>query len=212
MIYALADGSNVVRLEHLKAALAVWDYCRESARELFPKEAVSVGDKPLDMFLFELIQKSPGIDRSAIRSRLGTKIKAHEINEALASLSNRGFAHMKRSGSGSFGGKPKECWYPGQGEQPPSPSRSKKENSTRSDSGEKEGNKPPPPEPEPESFIPSDHTEKEEEGCKHEELFDLVCGDDESEPVKSHVSIIPADTENIDDEVNVKPLVERGLL
>jgi hypothetical protein len=35
MLYALTDSSPVIRREHLQAALAVWDYCRESARLLF---------------------------------------------------------------------------------------------------------------------------------------------------------------------------------
>jgi len=35
MILALSDGSSQIRLEHLRAALALWAYCFQSARHLF---------------------------------------------------------------------------------------------------------------------------------------------------------------------------------
>ena len=35
MIFALADQTIEIRPEHLKAALAVWQYCEDSARYLF---------------------------------------------------------------------------------------------------------------------------------------------------------------------------------
>lgn len=38
MLFALLDGSNLIGTEHLDAALAVWDYCRASARYLFGAE------------------------------------------------------------------------------------------------------------------------------------------------------------------------------
>ena len=38
MLYALADCSAVIRIEHLQGALAVWNYCVESAAMLFKGE------------------------------------------------------------------------------------------------------------------------------------------------------------------------------
>ena len=38
MIYALADHSVEISVDHLKAALAVWNYARDSVRYLFSKE------------------------------------------------------------------------------------------------------------------------------------------------------------------------------
>jgi hypothetical protein len=35
LLYALLDKSDYIRTEHLKAALALWGYCEESARHLF---------------------------------------------------------------------------------------------------------------------------------------------------------------------------------
>jgi len=35
MIYCLLDGSSVIEVNHLEAALAVWDYCKKSAIKIF---------------------------------------------------------------------------------------------------------------------------------------------------------------------------------
>lgn len=38
MLFAILDGTNVIRHPHLNAALSVWNYCRDSARYLFGPE------------------------------------------------------------------------------------------------------------------------------------------------------------------------------
>ena len=48
MLYALLDGSAVIRLEHLQAALAIWRYCEESARLIFGDK---LGDPDADVIL-----------------------------------------------------------------------------------------------------------------------------------------------------------------
>ncbi len=35
MLYAMLDSESIIRLEHLEAGLAVWDYCRKSAHYIF---------------------------------------------------------------------------------------------------------------------------------------------------------------------------------
>ena len=59
MVYALLDQSSVISLQHLKAALALWNYCKASAKYIFDNgklvannpmvekilEALSTGDK-----------------------------------------------------------------------------------------------------------------------------------------------------------------------
>ncbi len=35
LLYALLDCSSTIRVEHLQAALAVWDYCEVSVRYIF---------------------------------------------------------------------------------------------------------------------------------------------------------------------------------
>lgn len=43
LIYALLDRSEVIRVEHLEAALALWQYCRDSVSVIF--EGTAVGDQ-----------------------------------------------------------------------------------------------------------------------------------------------------------------------
>ena len=42
LTYALMDSSPVVTVDHLKAALAVWDYCEASVRFTFGKAKMDV--------------------------------------------------------------------------------------------------------------------------------------------------------------------------
>jgi hypothetical protein len=48
MIYALLDRSEVIRTEHLRAAVAVWRYCEQSARYIFGDRT---GDPTADRIL-----------------------------------------------------------------------------------------------------------------------------------------------------------------
>ena len=61
-LYALLDCSAVVRVEHLRAALAVWDYCERSAAYVFDP-AGTAEENPQDQTrrkLLELIQRKGG--------------------------------------------------------------------------------------------------------------------------------------------------------
>src|SRR5690606_35406405 len=42
MIYALLDGSNEIDACHLRAALAIWDYCDASAKTIFVNEQATL--------------------------------------------------------------------------------------------------------------------------------------------------------------------------
>jgi hypothetical protein len=65
MLYALLDGSSTVEEEHLRAALAVWDYCEASARHLFGKGCNNTGtqtqlvEDPLAVRLLNAITAQP---------------------------------------------------------------------------------------------------------------------------------------------------------
>ncbi len=56
-LYALLDNSDVIRLEHLEAALAVWQYCEDSAKHIF---GMALGDKVADEILAKLEQAEGG--------------------------------------------------------------------------------------------------------------------------------------------------------
>jgi hypothetical protein len=89
MLYALADCSNVIRREHLLAALAVWDYCEISARYIFGD---ATGDPDVDTILAALRNSPQGLTRSDISSLLGRNKQAVEIARALAMIESMGLA------------------------------------------------------------------------------------------------------------------------
>jgi uncharacterized protein DUF3987 len=67
MIYALADKSVEITLEHLKAAISVWNYARDSVRHLFTKELSG----PHAIKLFKALRKAApnGLSRRDISVR-----------------------------------------------------------------------------------------------------------------------------------------------
>src|SRR5205085_11128697 len=55
-LYALLDRSQLVRRVHLEAALALWEYCEESARLLFGD---TTGNREADRIL-KALRDAPG--------------------------------------------------------------------------------------------------------------------------------------------------------
>ncbi|MCP5116340.1 MAG: DUF3987 domain-containing protein, partial [bacterium] len=76
---ALLDGTDLVRAEHLKAALAVWDYCFESARFIFGD---ATGDRVADDILAELRRRPEGMTRTEIRDFFSRNQSAAGIGQA----------------------------------------------------------------------------------------------------------------------------------
>jgi Bifunctional DNA primase/polymerase, N-terminal/Protein of unknown function (DUF3987) len=117
LIYALLDKSDTIRVEHLRAALAVWSYCEASSRVIF-NETASVSDahhqpEPLEIRLLNIIIQNPGITKTGLFEATGKKIKAEAMDEALATLEARRLAHRGRC-QPEHGGRPAECWWPGE--------------------------------------------------------------------------------------------------
>ena len=103
LIYALLDGSHLIRVEHLEAALALWDYAERSAGYLFGD---STGDVLADRILDALRVKGP-MDRTDIRDLLGRHVTEDRVDMAVASLEALGLASMHRV---TTGGRPREVW------------------------------------------------------------------------------------------------------
>jgi hypothetical protein len=97
--YALLDGARAIRVEHLLAALAVWDYCENSAKYIFGD---AVGDPVADSILKALRSEPKGLSRTEISSLFGRNQTAKEIDRALALLREHGLArsHIDQEGSG----------------------------------------------------------------------------------------------------------------
>ena len=111
LIYALLDGSGVIRREHLDAALEVWRYCDDSARYIFGD---ALGDPTADEILRALRSAPNGMTRTEIRDLFGRHRSSPEIDRALLALSNAGHA---RSSKEQTGGRPTERWHLATGQQ-----------------------------------------------------------------------------------------------
>jgi len=81
-LYALLDASSLVKLPHLKAALALWDYSETSAVRIFGNR---LGDPTADRIL-EFLENSNGLSRTEISKLFGNNKPASEIERALKAL------------------------------------------------------------------------------------------------------------------------------
>lgn len=104
-IYAVLDCSVVVGVEHLKAALAVWDYCFSSARYIFSDKT---GDPVADRIREALTEAGmEGLTRTQIRDLLGRHASADRIAQALTQLGGLGIAYRETA---STEGRSVELW------------------------------------------------------------------------------------------------------
>jgi hypothetical protein len=88
-IYALLDKAPLIRQAHLKAALALWEYCAASIRFLFGE---AIGDKTADK-LDALLKGYPtGLTKTEINDLLGGHYKSPEIDRGLGLLAKYGRA------------------------------------------------------------------------------------------------------------------------
>lgn len=95
-IYAVMDESSEIRLEHLKAAFAVWEYAEESCRIIW---GGFTGSKDADKLLTALRRSPAGLTRTDIVHRIFQKNKRQpEVDAALTHLENHGFAVKRIEG------------------------------------------------------------------------------------------------------------------
>lgn len=104
LIYALMDKSKVVRTKHLRAALAVWKYCEESARVIFGgRSLVTVEDRILG-----IVKQFPkGCTRTQINESLQHHVRSHLITQALQRLKDNKCVRSRRR---KTGGHKAEYW------------------------------------------------------------------------------------------------------
>lgn len=106
-VYALLDKSDLIHVEHLRAALAVWRYADASARFIFGD---ALGDPVADEILSELRRRPDGMTRTDIREYFQRNRSSAEIGRALGVLQEYGLARVekqKREGPGPM----TETWF-----------------------------------------------------------------------------------------------------
>jgi hypothetical protein len=105
-VYALLDRSSLIRVEHLRAALAVWDYAARSARFIFGDD---LGNPAADRILDSLREEKKGRTRQDIRELFHRHKSSFEIAQALDLLKQVGLARMEQEDG--TGGRPAERWF-----------------------------------------------------------------------------------------------------
>jgi len=104
LIYALMDEKNKIGVDHLQAALAVWDYADESAQYVFGD---ATGDPARDNIVTALKASTNGLTRTQISGLLGRHVRADHIDRTLAELKAEG---LSDSVTKDTGGRPLEIW------------------------------------------------------------------------------------------------------
>jgi hypothetical protein len=102
-LYALTDKSPLIRLPHLRAALALWGHAEASAAALF-----GTGDPVADRVLALLrVKAAEGATETTIRDHF-QRHKGDEIDRALDVLER---LRLARHVSEPTGGRPRTRWY-----------------------------------------------------------------------------------------------------
>jgi Protein of unknown function (DUF3987) len=103
-IYALLDESPVVTPAHLQAALALWQYCEDSARFIFGD---ALGEPLADEILRALRTHADGMTRNELMDYFDRHKSSGQIQQALKLLEEQGLATRQRV---ETAGRPREVW------------------------------------------------------------------------------------------------------
>jgi hypothetical protein len=105
LCYALLDSSQVIRREHLEAALELWDYCERSLFRIFGD---ALGDAHADRIREALRAARDGLTRTEITGLFNRNLAADVIERALGRLAEAGLAFPEAE---QTGGRPIERWH-----------------------------------------------------------------------------------------------------
>lgn len=90
MLYALMNRSAVIKLDHLHAALALWEYSKKSVSLIFEDQ---VGDENVD-FIRRVLRAMGKLSVTHIHSLLGRNARKEEIQRIKNALRQAGIAEM----------------------------------------------------------------------------------------------------------------------
>ncbi len=92
IIFALTEGSSIISLDHLEAAWAVWQHCRESVNLIFGR---STGDRFADRLLFAARRAgSDGLSSAEQFKVFSRHVTADQLQSARFRLVEMGFAEL----------------------------------------------------------------------------------------------------------------------
>lgn len=107
-IFAVLDGQSVIGVEHLEAALAVWQFCEDSAKYIFGER---IGNKNADALLDALRDAENGLTRTEIYTDVFQKnLNAKEITKALRILLEMNLIESRKEQTENAK-KPSEKWF-----------------------------------------------------------------------------------------------------
>jgi hypothetical protein len=107
LLYALLDQADTIGEQHLRSALALWDYSARSVAHVFGD---STGNPIADTILRALRATLAGLTRTEISNLLGRNVRAGEIDQALTELLGRSRAYFTTE---ETGGRRAERWHHG---------------------------------------------------------------------------------------------------
>jgi hypothetical protein len=105
MLYAVLDCARTIGMPHLKAALAIWEYCEASAGWVF---GGALEDAVADRIVGALRCTEGPLSQSELHSLFCRHVPGTRLLEALADLQRRGLVRAGRLPS--TGGRPKTVW------------------------------------------------------------------------------------------------------
>lgn len=110
LIYALLDCETSIRLVHLKAAKAVWDYCLASAKWIFGA-ATSEGApvKSLNEKILDVLQAGEK-SQTELYKHLRHICKSSQLAAALSELQSLGRISQRKGDTSSTGGRAPVMW------------------------------------------------------------------------------------------------------
>jgi hypothetical protein len=88
----------------MRAALAAWGYCEDSARYVFGQQ---LGDPVADAILAMLKESVTGLTRNELMDSFGRNKSSDRIEQALTLLREHGRVAVRKE---TTGGRPREVW------------------------------------------------------------------------------------------------------
>jgi hypothetical protein len=104
LIYTLLDGQRHIQPQHLKAALALWDYAARSATWALGQ---ATGDPLAEQLHAALVRSPDGLTRTQLSQLLHRNLPAEQLQRALDALAAGGRAHHTKI---QTAGRPVELW------------------------------------------------------------------------------------------------------